>query len=60
MLDKRSNNTEAAPARRVLRFLGLDDGRSKESPTAKNCPPKSPRSESINSPSGIFLPLFSE
>jgi cell division protease FtsH len=42
MLDKRSNNTEAAPARRVLRFLGLDDGRSKESPTAKNRPPKEP------------------
>ena len=36
------NNTEPAPARRVLRFFGLDDGRNKESPTAKNRPPKEP------------------
>ena len=42
MLDKRSNNTEPAPARRVLRFFGLDDGRNKESPTAKDRPPKEP------------------
>ena len=42
MLDKWSNNTEPAPARRVLRFFGLDDGHNKESPSAKNRRPKEP------------------
>jgi cell division protease FtsH len=42
MLDKWSNNTEPAPARRVIRFFGLDHGRNKESPPAKNRRPKEP------------------
>jgi cell division protease FtsH len=42
MLDKWSNHTEPAPARRVLRFFGLDDGRNKESPPATNRRPKEP------------------
>src|SRR6516162_2960196 len=42
MLDKWSNNTEPAPARRVLRFFGLDDRRNKESAPAKNRRPKEP------------------
>ena len=42
MLDKRSNNAEPTPARRVLRLFGLDNGRDKSSPTAKNRPPKEP------------------
>src|SRR6516165_2570160 len=42
MLDKWSNNTEPAPARRVLRFFGLEDGRNKESPPATNRRPKEP------------------
>ena len=42
MLDKWSNNTEHAPARRVLRFFGLDDCRNKESPPATNRRPKEP------------------
>src|SRR5271166_546724 len=42
MLDKRLNNTEPSPARRVLRLFGLDNGRDKESLTAKNHEPKEP------------------
>jgi cell division protease FtsH len=42
MLDKRLNNTEPSPARRVLRLFGLDNGRDKESLTARNHQPKEP------------------
>jgi len=43
MLDKRLNNTEPAPARRVLRFFALDKGRNnKESVTSKDLQPKEP------------------
>jgi cell division protease FtsH len=42
MLDKRLNDTEPSPARRVLRLFGLDSGRDKESLTAKNHQPKEP------------------
>jgi len=43
MLDKRLNNTEPAPTRRVLRFFGLDKGRNnKESVTSKELQPKEP------------------
>src|SRR5262249_62078181 len=42
MLEKWSSNPESPPARRVLRFFGLDDGRNKESPPAKNRRPKEP------------------
>ena len=40
MLDKRLNNTEPSPARRVLRLFGLDNGRNKENLTARNQPAK--------------------
>jgi len=42
MLDKRLNNTEPSPARRVLRLFGLDNGRNRESLPAKNHQPKEP------------------
>jgi cell division protease FtsH len=42
MVDERSKNTEPAPARRVLQFLGLDNRLGKASPTAKDRPPKEP------------------
>ena len=42
MLDKRLNNTEPSPARRVLRLFGLDNGRGKESPTARSHQTKEP------------------
>jgi cell division protease FtsH len=35
-------NTEPAPARRVLHFLGLDSSRDKAAPTAKHRPPNEP------------------
>ncbi|MGA8653706.1 MAG: ATP-dependent zinc metalloprotease FtsH [Xanthobacteraceae bacterium] len=42
MLDKQANNAEPAPARRVLRLFGLDNGRNRESLPAKNHQPKEP------------------
>src|SRR5271169_773939 len=42
MLDNRLDNTEPSPVRRVLRFLGIDNGPNKESPAARNSPPKEP------------------
>jgi cell division protease FtsH len=42
MLDKRSKNTEPAPARRALQFFGLDNSRDQASPTAKDRPAKEP------------------
>jgi len=42
MLDKHANNAEPAPARRVLRLFGLDNGRNRESLPAKNHQPKEP------------------
>jgi cell division protease FtsH len=42
MLDKRPKNTEPAPARRVLHFLGLDSSRDKADPTPKRRPPNEP------------------
>jgi cell division protease FtsH len=42
MLDKRPKNTEPAPARRVLHFLGLDSSRDKADPTPKQRPPNEP------------------
>ena len=42
MLDKQANNAEPAPARRVLRLFGLDNGRNSESLPAKNHQPKEP------------------
>ena len=60
MLDKRLNNTEPAPARRVLRFFALDKGRNnKESVTSKDLQPKDLRSENMSSPPGISSRLFS-
>jgi cell division protease FtsH len=42
MLDNRLDNTEPSPVRRVLRFFGMDNGPNKESPAARNSPPKEP------------------
>ena len=42
MLDKHANSAEPAPARRVLRLFGLDNGRNRESLPAKNQQPKEP------------------
>ena len=42
MLDKQSTSTEPAPVWRLLRFFELENRQDKESPTAKNRPPKEP------------------
>jgi len=60
MLDKESTSTESAPVWRILRFFGLDNRSDKDSPQRRTAGPRSPKTESINLPSGIFLPLFSE
>src|SRR5215471_5042935 len=58
MLDKRSKNTEPAPARRVLQFLGLDNVRPKTSPTEKNRPPKEPEERKHQFATWYFFAAF--
>ena len=60
MLDKKSTSTESAPVWRILRFLDSITAAIRTAPQRRTAGPRSLKTESINLPSGIFLPLFSE
>ena len=58
MLDKRPKNTEPAPARRVLHFLGLDSSRDKAGPTSKHRPPNEPEERKHQFATWYFFAAF--
>ena len=58
MLDKRPKNTEPAPARRVLLFLGLDSSRDKADPTSKHRTPNEPEERKHQFATWYFFAAF--